>query len=237
MRRLGGRLDRKRSWDLLDAGSGFGQYDRFLLNRFKRVRILSVDVKKDYIEACRHYFHRDIEEGRVQFRVENLLEPLAEEAFDLIICIDVLEHIEDDITVMRNLAKALKPGGQLLMHSPSHLSGEDAEPDEESFVGEHARTGYSAEDIETKFRRAGLKVEKTHYTYGPAGHFAWRLTIQLPMLLLNRTGMGGLLLLLLYYPFVLPPALLLNLLDLYTSNRRGHGIMAIGRREDGSGIG
>lgn len=231
LRELGSPLDRDRSrWSLLDAGSGFGQYDRFILRRFKNVQVLSVDVKEDYIRSCRHYFRRDIEAGRVRFQVKDLLEPMEEEAHDLILCIDVLEHIEDDITVIRNMKQALKPDGWLLIHSPSHRSGDDAEPEEGSFVGEHARTGYSAEDIAEKFWKAGLEVEETRYTYGLAGHLSWRLTIQLPMLLLNRIGMAGILLLLLYYPFVLPFTLLLNLLDLYTPNRRGHGIMAVGRR-------
>src|SRR5690625_1592279 len=160
LRQLGSHLDRDKSrWSLLDAGSGFGQYDRFILRRFRNVQVLSVDVKEDYIQSCRHYFRRDIEEGRIRFQVKDLLEPMEEEAHDLILCIDVLEHIEDDITVTRNMKKALKPDGWLLIHSTSHPSVDDAETVKATVVGEHARNGYSAEDIAEKFRKDGLEVE------------------------------------------------------------------------------
>src|SRR5690625_170557 len=52
-------LDDQGPWKLLDAGSGFGQYDRFILRQFSNVKVRAVDVKADYLDDCRHYFRRE----------------------------------------------------------------------------------------------------------------------------------------------------------------------------------
>lgn len=222
-------LDKKGEWHLLDAGSGFGQYDRFILNRFSNVRVHSVDVKEDYLEDSRDFFKQQIKANRIQFEKADLLNLSLEKKFDYVICIDVLEHIVDDRKVIHNLKEVVRPGGYFLMHSPSHYSEEDADEDE-TFVGEHARAGYSKEDISEKLKSAGLQPEKIHYTYGFWGHLAWVLSIKYPMIWFNKMGMAAALLLLIYYPLVMPFCLLMNTADLFTKNEKGNGIYALARR-------
>ncbi|MDX1618192.1 MAG: methyltransferase [Balneolaceae bacterium] len=223
-------LEKAGEWKMLDAGGGFGQYDRFLLNRFRNVRVTSVDVKEEYLQDCRSYFREQIERNRIEFRRQDLLALDEEAAYDFTICIDVLEHIEQDERVIGNLSRALKPGGWFLMHSPSHYAEEDA-GEEETFVGEHARTGYSRQEITRKLEQAGLRPVEVEYTYGKAGHFAWEMLIKYPMLLLNRVHLLALPLLLVYYPLTLPFGLLLMKRDLAADNEWGTGIYALARSE------
>ena len=44
--------------------------------------------------------------------------PFPDESFDLIVCHDVLEHLDDPVAATRNLARALKPGGELDVRMP-----------------------------------------------------------------------------------------------------------------------
>ncbi|WP_083750038.1 class I SAM-dependent methyltransferase [Rhodohalobacter halophilus] len=229
LKKAGRELDEKGGWNLLDAGSGFGQYDRFILSTFKNVNITAVDVKEDYLLDSAHYFESWVKQKKIRFEKADLLDLSLEEKFHVIICIDVLEHIEQDVQVMKNLSNVLVPGGYFLMHSPSHYSEEDA-GDEESFVDEHARPGYSKEDIKHKLQLAGFTPEKIHYTYGFWGHKAWVLSVKWPMLWFNKLGMVAVLPLLLYYPITLPFTLLMNAADLVTSNPKGNGIYALARK-------
>lgn len=223
--------DERGEWHLLDAGCGFGQYERFLLKNFENVRVRSVDVKQDYLEDCANYYEREVESGRILFGHADLLNFSSRRKYDMVICIDVLEHIEEDVQVIGNLSASLKPGGYFLMHSPSHYSEEDGEDEESSFVGEHARAGYSKKDIAKKLQAAGLMPIKVHYTYGFWGHKAWVFSVKYPMLWFNRLGMAAALPLLIYYPVVLPCCLLMNLADLYTENEKGNGVYALARKE------
>jgi len=229
IKNYGNHFDKSGDWHVLDAGCGFGQYDRFILKQFRRVKVLSVDLKKDYLEDCRNYFSSEIEKGRICFRQEDLLSLDIEESFDMAICIDVLEHIEDDRRVIGNLFQVIKPGGYFIMHSPSHYSEEDAD-DDDSFVGEHARPGYSKNDIREKLEDTGFRIVDLHYTYGFWGHKAWLLSVKYPMIWFNRAGLAAFLILILYYPVVMPFCILLNYADLHSKNRKGNGIYAVGQK-------
>jgi SAM-dependent methyltransferase len=223
------QLDGKGEWFLLDAGCGFGQYDRFILNEFKNVKIKSVDVKADYLDDNRTFFRDEIDGGRIEFVEADLLKYEDERVFDFVICIDVLEHIREDKKVMQNLSRCMKKGGLFLMHSPSHFSEEDAAEDD-TFVDEHARTGYSKEEIDKKLMESDLHPKKIHYTYGNWGHRAWTLLVKWPMIWFNRIGLFAILPLSIYYPLVLPVSLIMNMADLYTVNEKGTGIYALSEK-------
>ncbi|MFU8860097.1 MAG: class I SAM-dependent methyltransferase [Cyclonatronaceae bacterium] len=219
-----------KQWNVLDAGSGFGQYDRFMLREFDNAVIHAVDVKESYLEDCRSYFSREIEEGRITFANEDLLRLNVSEAYDFVLCVDVMEHIENDTAVLSNISGSLKEGGYFLMHSPSHLSEEDAGEGEGSFVDEHARTGYSRTDIEKKLRKSGLIPVEITYTYRKWGHISWIIMIKWPMLLLNRLGMGAVVLLPFYYLIFLLPGLIMMNADLSVRQDEGKGIIVIAQK-------
>lgn len=225
----GDELNSLGNWDLLDAGCGFGQYDHFILKRFDHVHVTSIDVKESYLEDNKIFFENEIKQERIHFKLGDLLNLKLERTFDLIICIDVLEHIEEDQKVIRNLSNLLKKGGYFIMHSPSHLSEEDGEEDD-TFVGEHARTGYSKDEIEDKLMIAELMPEITQYTYGKWGRRAWKISIKWPMILLNRFNLWGLIPLLFYYPIILPISVILNFADLFTRKKTGNGIYSIAKK-------
>lgn len=213
---------------VLDAGCGFGQYDKYILDSFPKVRVDAVDVKLEYLEDCKNYFHDEIDRKRIRFEQMDLLEPEFEKKYDLILCVDVLEHIQDDVKVMKNLAAVMKPDGYFLMHSPSHYASDDA-GDDESFVGEHARAGYSKDELRTKLDQAGLTATELRYTYGFPGHTAWVMLVKWPMKMINRFGMAALFLLMLWYIVTLLPGLLLMAIDMALDHDKGTGILAMAK--------
>ncbi len=224
------RFSSLQKWEILDAGSGFGQYDRFMLRRFPNARIHALDIKEDYLDDCRYYFKKDIAAGKIRFDHADLVnDELPSESYDLALCVDVLEHIEEDVRVMTSIRKALRPGGVFIMHSPSHYSQEDAGEDE-FFVDEHARAGYSKEDLAEKLEKSGLEPVSLDYSYGKWGHRAWVMLIKVPMLWFTRFGMITLLWLPFYYVLTLLPGLVMMWLDRKGDNERGTGILGIARK-------
>lgn len=219
-------LDQQGEWRLLDAGSGFGQYDRFILQNFPNVEVKAIDVKADYLNDSREYFQEEINRGRIEFQQEDLLELNYEEDFHFSICVDVLEHIEDDQKAISNIHRSLKPGGFFLMHSPSIYSEEDAGEDD-SFVDEHARVGYSPADLRDKLKSAGFSSISIEFTYGKKGHLAWELLIKYPMLWMTKIKLWALPFMCVYYLFTLPIGLVLMGLDVKDHNEKGTGIYAL----------
>jgi len=209
--------------EIYDAGSGFGQYTYFMYKKMNPSNIFSVDVKADWINDCKDFFSsRRI--NNVDFAVEDLTNINHQNKFDLIVCVDVMEHIEEDEKVFNNFYAALKEGGYLLINSPSTFGGSDVHQDEdESFISEHARDGYSKEDLEAKLDPIGFSNHLSKYTYGFWGDKAWRLGIKYPMLLLSISKLF-LLILPLYYLLTLPFTLIMMQLDFRSDNKSGSGI-------------
>lgn len=222
--------NRRGDAEIYDAGMGFGQYTYYLARRFPSARIHAVDVKSDQVEDCQEFFSA-MGLRQCSFAVEDLLTIQHENRFDLVLSVDVMEHIQDDRRVFRNLARSLKPGGVLLVNTPSNLGGSDVHgEDAQSFIEEHARAGYGVEEIREKIESAGLKIERITFTYGPLGQLAWRLGIKYPMLLLNVTKLLFIVLPL-YYVIALPIILPLMYLDYVSNNSTGTGLLVVARKQ------
>ncbi len=162
---------------------------------------------------------------RVTFEKADLLEFGEPGTYDLALCIDVLEHIEDDVRVMSNICRSLRPGGSLIISTPSDQGGSDVHGDgDHSFIGEHVRDGYSREEITGKLTSSGFSRVETRYTYGRWGSIAWRLSMKYPIWLLNRSKIFFLVLPV-YYLITFPVSLALNFCDIYNRNRTGTGLL------------
>ncbi len=213
-----------------DAGSGFGQYSYYMATHFPNVSIDAVDVKEEQIADCSGFF-KSAGLNRCSFAVEDLTQIAHIDRFNFILSVDVMEHIPDDVGVFRNFHRALKANGVLFINTPSNLGGSDAHtPHDKSFIEEHARNGYGAEEINTKLESAGFTVEKIKYTYGPWGTVAWRLGIKYPMLMLNASK-AFFLLLPFYYLATFPFTLILMYLDYIADNAAGTGLNVVARKK------
>ena len=221
---------KKKNFEIFDAGSGFGQYSYFCARNFPAATIHAVDVKAEQIDDCKKFFAA-VSLPQVDFSIEDLTVPLHSDRFDCILSIDVMEHIEDDVTVFRNFFQAMKKGGVLVIHTPSNFGGSDVhEEGDSSFVEEHVRDGYSAEDITRKLKVAGFTMEKVSYTYGPAGSFAWQLGIKFPILML---GAGRIFFIVLpfYYLFTFWLTLILMYIDFSSANKTGTGLFVVATKK------
>jgi SAM-dependent methyltransferase len=91
--------------------------------------------------------------------------------------VDVLEHILDDRAALASLARALRPGGSLIIHTPlapqrHWLRRFDLDNCPRA---DHVRQGYNEEDLQTKVRASGLEITAVRYTHGRWGTLAWEL--------------------------------------------------------------
>jgi SAM-dependent methyltransferase len=216
---------------LLDAGSGFGQYTFFLSGLNKSWEVDAVDVKEEQIADCTGFFQK-IGRDNVKFSVADLTKFMAPEKYDLILSVDVMEHILEDELVFRNFYASLKPGGMLLVSTPSDQGGSDVHDhdEEHSFIDEHVRDGYNITDIAEKLKRAGFAEVDAHFAYGKPGQRSWRLSMKYPIQLLNVSKIFFILLPF-YYLFVFPYCLVLNRADVRGNHPTGTGLIVKARKK------
>jgi SAM-dependent methyltransferase len=91
---------------VLEAGSG----SRSHMQLPPRATLVGMDISQ--AELDRHSALDEAILGDIQTY------PLKPESFDLIVCWDVLEHVSRPVDAMENFARALRPGGMVVIGSP-----------------------------------------------------------------------------------------------------------------------
>jgi SAM-dependent methyltransferase len=217
-------IKNKNSALILDAGSGFGQYSFWLGSKNKNFTIEAIDVKTEQIADCNVFFKR-CNLNNVTFSVGDLTKPIASNKYDLVLCVDVMEHILEDVDVFKNFYNAMKPGAMLLISTPSDQGGSDVhEETGESFIGEHVRDGYSVAEMDEKLRSAGFNKIEILYSYGTPGRMAWNLSMKWPMMMLNISKLFFIVLPV-YYIITYPICFLLNYIDAHKKHLTGTGLI------------
>ena len=213
-----------RNIQILDAGSGYGQYSYWMWKKFMGCNILAVDVKDEQVADCNKFF-QNIGASNVKFEIADLTKFQKPDSYDLVLSVDVMEHILEDELVFRNFISSMKKGGMLLISTPSDQGGSDVHGDDESsFIEEHVRDGYNIKDIEDKLRSAGFSKVDARYSYGAPGKIAWRLSMKYPIQML---GVSKLFFIILpfYYVIAYPISFVLNYFDTNMKHPTGTGLI------------
>ena len=136
---------------ILDVGAGSGFFGRSLLRETNAARCQCVDINypadRDSVEAGKPVLFRR--------------QPEDIAGHELILFIDVLEHVEDDTGFLATYVAAAAGDAYFLLSVPafpSLWSGHDV------FLGHHRR--YRLGQLEDLARRAGLEVVRGRYFFG-----------------------------------------------------------------------
>lgn len=212
---------------VLDAGSGFGQYTWRMSRMNKLWKIDSVDINSEQIDDCNQFFKKTGLSDRVTFRIQDLTSLNDYNQYNIILSVDVMEHIKEDNLVFNNFFRSLKNNGVLIISTPSDKGGSDVHNEsEESFIDEHVRDGYSITDISQKLSDSGFNKIECGYTYGKPGNISWRLSMKYPVKMLNISYLFFIILPF-YYLIFFPISIILNILDLHLTHKTGTGLLVV----------
>ncbi len=145
--------------ELIEVGAGVGNISRMLLDR---QRVVLTDESQNYVDQLTQTY-----QGWEYVHAQrlDLINPQADAAtgslwgnFDTAVSFQVIEHIEDDATALKNTLRLLKPGGRLLLMVPAHqaLFG-----DMDEALGHFRR--YEEEDLRKKLTQAGFEIESFRF--------------------------------------------------------------------------
>jgi SAM-dependent methyltransferase len=139
---------------VLEIGSGIGNLSRALLPG--RKRYLATDLNQEYLGRLSSRFtHRlNLEAHRCDLTNPLDFAPFAN-SMDTVICLNVLEHIEDDSLGLANIYSVLDRGGRALVLVPE---GQSVFGTIDVALG-HLRR-YSEAELRKKMESAGFQVER-----------------------------------------------------------------------------
>jgi SAM-dependent methyltransferase len=197
----------------LDLGCGNGQFTALAVQRAGTA--LGVSFDPEQIDRCNQFKpYLGVDPSKVEFRVMNADSILKlEERFDQILFLEVIEHIDNDEEVLRNIARLLKPGGVLQLTTPDIRWGHWTGFLDRHATGGHVRIGYTQQRLEQIIRAAGLDVAH-QLKLGGLGNFLVPFQDGLIRCLGGSLGAQGFVFILLY-----PLYRLLNLIPVPDSMR------------------
>ena len=115
-------FDRLRPWvgrRVLEIGAGIGNMSAFLVDQTRVERVVLTDTEPDYLGRLRERFAGRLHVSVAELRLPAVSPSLAAERLDTVVCLNVLEHIEDDRASLRAMHDLLQPGGRLVLLVPS----------------------------------------------------------------------------------------------------------------------
>ncbi|MDQ3180357.1 MAG: class I SAM-dependent methyltransferase [Acidobacteriota bacterium] len=133
---------------ILDVGCGTGANLEMLAN-FGTAE--GVDVSDDALEFCRQKglkAHKGLAESL----------PFADESFDVVTALDVVEHLDDDVAGLKEMNRVLKSGGKTLIFVPAFMWLWGVQDD----VSNH-RIRYTKKQIVERLNKAGFEIERATY--------------------------------------------------------------------------
>jgi glycosyltransferase involved in cell wall biosynthesis len=150
---------------VLEIGAGAGNLSRFLLDRDA---VILTDYEAEYL----HLLHRRFGTyENVQIRHLDLntftAADLAADRVDSVVCLNVLEHVENDRRVLAELFRAIEPGGVVIVLVPAHQA---LYSELDRNLGHFRR--YSEAMIVERFREAGFDIEQSRY-FNWVGAIGW----------------------------------------------------------------
>jgi len=145
-------IGERKDLNILEVGCGTGE----ILNLLKKWgKVTGIDNSQEAISICQKRGFKDL--YLADFNELDMAD--SSEEYDLVLALDVLEHIRDDVKAMKKAYKLLKPGGLFFVAVPAYKFLWSTHDE----ALHHLRRYHSLE-INQKIKDSGFKILKsTHF--------------------------------------------------------------------------
>lgn len=140
---------------VLDVGCGMGFMSEALVRAGRDV--VPLDIELSLVQRTTRRIDSYVPHGNGTLYAGYAV-PFADASFDTLVCLDVIEHVEDDARLVQEFQRVLRPGGQLVLTVPAlqMLYGQ-----RDKNIGHYRR--YNKPLLRQRFIAAGFELETLEY--------------------------------------------------------------------------
>jgi ubiquinone/menaquinone biosynthesis C-methylase UbiE len=160
-----------RPLELLDIGCGTGAN----LPMLSEVAgssgfVTALDYSPLALQFAAHEMNKQSEQKRsiALLRGDATRLPFADNHFDVVTMLDVLEHVEDDLAAVSEIHRVLKPGGAFVLSVPAYQKLWSAHDE-----ALHHFRRYEYHDLQSVLRQGGLQVRRISFAMSIMPPIAW----------------------------------------------------------------
>jgi len=145
--------------NILEIGSGMGTFSEKVIRDFHNSKIFISDADVNYVGVLKKRFniYKDVYCMRLDATqlddFSNIHTPI-----NSVLALNILEHVEDDVAVLKNIYKILCSGGTFVILVPAHKFLYNAI---DKAIGHRRR--YSKRDVIEKILQTDFKIKKIFY--------------------------------------------------------------------------
>jgi len=149
---------------ILEVGAGIGNYTQYFLTK---KRVYAIELSPSCLKILREKFHDDNVELLQMDATSREIFSLKAKNIDTIVCLNVLEHIENDLFALKNFYQILRTPGYLILQLPAlkFLYGNI-----DRQLGHYRR--YTKKMVSEKVKQTNFKIERMDYL-NLIGTFGW----------------------------------------------------------------
>jgi ubiquinone/menaquinone biosynthesis C-methylase UbiE len=152
---------------VLELGCGSAYFETVLRRRFSGVEFqyVGLDMSAEALSTSAKF----IDPQRSKLITGDVCHvPENDSSFDVVLYLDVIEHVADDRASLNEVRRLLKPGGTLILSTPN-LSAPLTDTFFCEYMHDHGlmdnhRAGYSKEELSRMLSEAGLQLETVRYS-------------------------------------------------------------------------
>ena len=173
----------KGSSTILDIG-GYDGYISYRLKKiFPNLMITVVDTDEIGLELAKN-------RGLNVICASALELPIKDKEFNVVLCFDLIEHIKEDVKLVKELSRVLKDNGKIILTTPMKdgVSFPMLNKKKNEIINKkwgHVRKGYSLEQIRELFKLNHLIIDKEDKYFNYFSRLAYRFGI------LSRISLRG----------------------------------------------
>jgi 2-polyprenyl-3-methyl-5-hydroxy-6-metoxy-1,4-benzoquinol methylase len=195
---------------ILEIGCGVGTFTRLMGETGARVH--GLDINHDFVEMAARATDNI---AGVTIELADVTNRDWDKDYDTVVALDVIEHIEDDIAMLKTMYDALDPGGRIVIKVPAMPSIHGSL---DEVVGHYRR--YTIQTISHALTTAGFKNIQVDY-FNTLGIIGWWINGRLLKRQVPPAGQVKM------FEILLP---IVKFLDRISPNRLGLSLVAVATR-------
>jgi 2-polyprenyl-3-methyl-5-hydroxy-6-metoxy-1,4-benzoquinol methylase len=170
---------------VLDVGCAQGHYSVRIARRYPNSRVKGTDLNKEKLDTA-ILVKKTFGLKNLNFEQTDVCTSNAKDKYDLVLLLQVIEHLENDRMALGRIRQVIDGKGHLIITAPNIHSSIVEWNKRHLTVAGHWRDGYSDNELARKVTEANFKIEEIRHISGTIGQLVEKLEtyfkLNLPLL-------------------------------------------------------
>jgi len=154
--------------NVLDIGCAQGHYSISIARKYPNCKVTGIDIRQEELIVGEEV-KKKLEIKNLLFKKENIYEISKNEKYELVLLLQVIEHLEDDIKVLNKISEILSKKGIVIITGPISNLPKWFKSGRKKNIDSHYREGYNLVELTDTISGMGLKILQTKYLSGYFG--------------------------------------------------------------------